>query len=301
MKFSIVFGLVSGTFFIIQLHAQTLESNQSLQRSMNPNITSLIEAERSFARLASDSNTHTAFLAFLADKSLMFRNGEIKNGKELYGNVKDDQGLLTWEPIFADVAASGDFGYDTGPSEFRKSRSDEKPVYYGDFVSVWEKASNNQWKVILDLGTGHDEPKAKPALTVSAIPLTNDQRENKTDFKLELTAKEKNFIASFSQSGVGAYSSVISKEARFFRAGTMPLITYPAIQEMLNQQNNSKKITYQLVDGNVAQSGDLGFVYGTATVEFFDNTKKIEKTNYVRIWKKENSLNWKIVVDVLLK
>jgi ketosteroid isomerase-like protein len=300
MKFSIVFGLISGIFFLFPLHAQTLESNQSLKRSMNLNLASLIEAERSFARLANDSNTHTAFLAFLADKSLMFRNGEIKDGKELYGSVKDDQGLLTWEPCFADVAASGDFGYDTGPSQFRKTRTDEKPVYYGDFVSVWEKASNNQWKVLLDLGTGHDEPKTKPALTVSTIPLTNDQRENKTDFKLELTDKEKNFIAFFGQAGVDAYSPVISKEARFFRAGSMPLITNTAIREMLDQQIKNKKITYQLVDGQVAQSGDLGFVYGTATVEFLD-TKKVEKTNYVRIWKKENGRNWNIVVDVLLK
>ena len=300
MKFAIVFGLVSGVFFLSRLHAQTLESNQSPQKSMNPNLASLIEAERSFARLASDSNTHTAFLAFLADKSLMFRNGEIKDGKELYGNVKDDQGLLTWEPCFADVAASGDFGYDTGPSQFRKARTDEKPVYYGDFVSVWEKASNNQWKVVLDLGTGHDGPKAKPALTVSTIPLANDQRENKTDFRLQLTEKEKNFITSFEQAGVDAYSPVISIEARFFRAGSMPFITNTAIREMLDQQIKNKKISYQPMDAHVAQSGDLGFVYGTATIEFLD-TKKVEKTNYVRIWKKENAKDWNIVVDVLLK
>ncbi len=300
MKFSVVFGFVSSMFVTFSLNAQTLEHHQSSQRSINPNITSLVESERAFARLASDSSTHTAFLAFLADKSLMFRNGEVKDGKELYGNVKDDQGLLTWEPCFADVAASGDFGYDTGPSEFRKTRSDEKPVYYGDFVSVWVKQSNHQWKVILDLGVGHSEPKSRAALAISAIPLTNDQRENKTDFKLELTAKENDFIASFVQSGVAAYASVISKEARFFRVGTMPLITNTAVQEMLNQQIKNKKITYQLVDGQVAQSGDLGFVYGTATIEFLD-TKKVEKTNYVRIWKKENGQNWNIVVDVLQK
>jgi ketosteroid isomerase-like protein len=290
-KSALVFIL--GIFFINAVHAQ-------MEEKVANNVKSLLEAERSFARLANDSNIRCAFLYYLDDSAIIFRNGEIVNGKEVYKTNNNNKALLTWEPVLADVSASGDFGYDTGPSEYRNLRSYEKPVYFGDFISVWTRQTDGNWKVILDLGIGHHEPQNKEKLTASAILLRNDRRDYKIDFKKELTSREKSFIKSFDEEGIDAYMPLISDEARFYRAGSMPLIKPDSIKEMLNLQKSNKKIIYQLVDGNTAQSGDLGYMYGTATIEFLD-TKKVEKTNYLRIWKKEDGSNWKIVIDALLK
>jgi ketosteroid isomerase-like protein len=273
----------------------------SSQKITNKDLQMMINTELAFAKLAKDSCTRTAFLAYLADESVMFGGGQPHNGKKQYEKMTKNESLLSWEPVYADISASGDFGYDTGPWEYRKTRSDDQPAYYGDFVSVWQKQPDGAWQLMVDLGISHSKPEGEsPKLRTTALIPKSVQPNQHIDFKSELISREKDFIKSFSQAGDTAYISVISGEARFFRDGLPVLVNSHDIKQMLLAQNKNKKITYTLINGDAASSGDLGYVYGMVTIESTDGAnKKIQNTNYQRIWKKEDGKNWKIIADVI--
>ena len=51
------------------------------------------------------------------------------------------------------------------------------------------------------------------------------------------------------------------------------------------------------MDTDVSESGDLGFTYGKVKIESKDGN--MEKACYLRVWKRESGMNWKIVLDVI--
>jgi hypothetical protein len=54
---------------------------------------------------------------------------------------------LEFTPTRADVSASGDVGYTTGPYQANMTGTPEQ----GKYVTVWKKQSDNQWKVMEDI------------------------------------------------------------------------------------------------------------------------------------------------------
>jgi hypothetical protein len=62
----------------------------------------------------------TAFLNVLSDDAIVFQPGP-QNGRKASEAAKNKGGVLQWCPVLAVVAASGDFGYTTGPWMFNKT------------------------------------------------------------------------------------------------------------------------------------------------------------------------------------
>src|SRR5262245_52482272 len=86
--------------------------------SLSPDVASLIDAERAFARASAEKGTRAAFLVYLADDAVLFRPEPVK-GKSWYRAQAASTSSLVWEPEFADVSASNDLGYTAGPWAFR--------------------------------------------------------------------------------------------------------------------------------------------------------------------------------------
>src|SRR5262245_21280582 len=126
----------------------------------NSDWTSLVEAERAFAAASLSKGSRAAFLEFLAEDSILFRPGPV-SGKKWIEEHPAPSTLLTWEPIFADIAQSGDLGYTTGPWEIRPSNPQYKPSAYGHLFTVWKRQSDGTWKVALHLGISHSAPTGK--------------------------------------------------------------------------------------------------------------------------------------------
>jgi hypothetical protein len=122
-------------FLIITLSSflacfQKIDSNDSLR--------SLVEAERSFAKTSMEKGIRDAFLTYLADDAIIFRPKPVM-AKPFYAQRPNIPGSLNWKPVYADIASSGDFGYTTGPFEYRGHPEKEQADGYGFFVSVWKK------------------------------------------------------------------------------------------------------------------------------------------------------------------
>jgi ketosteroid isomerase-like protein len=253
---------------------------------------SMIEAEYAFSNSAKQTNTRDAFIAFLADSAITFGEHPRKGKKHLEKQAADPSWLF-WKPIYSDIASSGDFGFNTGPWELRKDRTGE-PVAYGQFISVWKK-ERGQWKAAIDIGVSHAKPSAQnDSLKTASLKLKNLQVVSKTPMQ-RIIAEEQKFIRDFSAKKGAAYASVLSAEARVFRHQHFPFLG----KEILTAKAYHP-IAYKFVDGELAPSGDMAYVYGKALVEVIDNGKKKKVDgNYMRIWKKEDGKTWKIVIDVV--
>ena len=60
---------------------------------------------------------------------------------------------LQWNPIYADVAASGDLGYTIGKWTRVVKDSTGAPVTaHGTYLTVWRKQKDGSWKVVADTG-----------------------------------------------------------------------------------------------------------------------------------------------------
>ena len=102
-----------------------------------------------------------AIIFYADDDMVKFSDGQFPVvGKmtfiEKYGD-KAGPKTLTWEPIDAEVANSGELGYTWGNWKFVQKDT----TYYGNYFTVWKKQIDGKWKVVLDGGN-------------STPPLTNN-------------------------------------------------------------------------------------------------------------------------------
>jgi ketosteroid isomerase-like protein len=122
----------------------------------------LIELETNFASDVA-KNGHAAFLTYFAEDGVeLVEGGGIDTKDDMRKQPPWPEGTsLTWKPVFADMAASGDLGYTYGTFEFHSKNKDGKPaVDYGKYTSIWKLQKDGSWKVVLDMGNASPNPKA---------------------------------------------------------------------------------------------------------------------------------------------
>ncbi len=110
----------------------------------------MVAAERAFAADAAARSTRDAFLAALADDSLVFQPGPT-SGQRTWAARTAAKDRLEWAPAMAEVAASGDLGYTVGPWRFTPEAA-KAPAATGWFFTIWRKQADGHWKVLLDHG-----------------------------------------------------------------------------------------------------------------------------------------------------
>lgn len=106
-------------------------------------------AELAFAKLASEKGISAAFLANLAEGSVIL--GPEPVDARIHYAKDQDPGSLAWWPNAVGLSASGDLAYSTGYWEYRTAR--DKPILVkGHFLSMWAKQADGTWKVAFDCG-----------------------------------------------------------------------------------------------------------------------------------------------------
>jgi len=126
----------------------------STENSLEMNRQELMDADKAFSKLSSEEGMNHAFLSYCANDGVLLLEGSMPVvGHESVKNLierSDDSGVkLTWEPIHAMVAESGDLGYTYGI--FSRYAVALDSTIKGTYVSVWVK-ENGDWKFVLDSG-----------------------------------------------------------------------------------------------------------------------------------------------------
>jgi ketosteroid isomerase-like protein len=118
----------------------------------------ILNTDKAFSELSKAKGMKHAFLEFAADEVVILRKNSFpqvgENAMaERFRSFSDTGFVLTWEPQFAAVAASGDLGYSFGIYTSTSKDSLGSPVVEkGTYVSVWKKNDEGKWKFVLDTG-----------------------------------------------------------------------------------------------------------------------------------------------------
>lgn len=287
MKYSTLLFLLLST----PLMAQEPDSSSA--------IFSMREAERNFAKASVSIGRNSAFTEYFAEKSLIYTDRWLTNGKQYSKERKASTVVLKWEPEFMDIAASGDFGVSTGPWEVQEYRPNSAPLATGYFLTVWKKQPDGKWKVILDGGSetpvtkNPDHRFSFPKGSDKAVknPFVSDAGVSATG----LLAAEKQLITEWTKMPVPAtYQHFLSPNSRIQLNGHLPTTDRDTINTLLT--GLGKKIIWKTEGSDIASSGDLGFTYGSLLTD--ENTGS-SKGHYVRVWKKDAKTGWKILIEMI--
>ena len=267
--------------------------------SMRPDIASLVEAEKEFAKTSVSRGMREAFLAYLSEDSILFRPGPVP-GKKWMEEHPARPGILTWEPIFADISKSSDMGYTTGPWEFRRQSFKEQPVAYGHYITIWKKPRFESWKVVLDVGISHPAHPAKErTLTVPEDQISRGKTLRKTDVGIEvesLLKMEDSLSKQISRKGIyAAYSALLIEDSRFYREDIFPIVGRAAIEDFLKKEEGSRNFLPE--KAFVSGACDLGYSYGQYKSQKTKGDPE-EPGHYVRIWKKNVKGQWRLALDI---
>lgn len=129
----------------------------ALANSQSDSTAALLKIENEFMKAAAEHGSQ-GYLSYYADDAVEVPNGAaILQGKENIAKtmsfLDNPDNHLTWAPVGADIAASGDLGYTYGTYEFRSKDKDGKPVVdHGKYTTIWKKQKDGNWKVTLDMG-----------------------------------------------------------------------------------------------------------------------------------------------------
>ena len=256
----------------------------------------MVKTEQAFSKMAEETNTRDAFLAFIADDGLLFRPGAVNGKKWMLEHPGpppgDKKPLLAWQPAYAGMAASGDMGFTTGPWEAKADINDEKPQGYGHFVTVWKKQADGTWKFVVDLGISHPQSGGPQTLWTPA-----DTSKKETFKPVDVAGARKSLLdrdqayegAALTQGLAKAFTAYASPDVRLYRENNLPFIGREASSAALAKTTGEVK--WHVIGGDVSQAGDLGYTHGTYEAAN-------EHGSYVRIWKKQNG-QWRIVMDVI--
>jgi ketosteroid isomerase-like protein len=128
-----------------------------------PDPSVLMEADRQFAADVAERGTD-AWVSWIAEDGAQIvpNAGEIRGHdavRELMAGLDDPSTSLTWQPLRAVLAASGDLGWTTGQYVSEATLPDGTVRRaQGRYVTIWRRQADGTWKVVMDLGN----PTANP-------------------------------------------------------------------------------------------------------------------------------------------
>jgi len=256
-----------------------------IEVSAQKGIDGLIQAEKKFAAYSVSNSTKEAFLKFLDSDGIVFDNGKPVNGIETWNKREKKPGVLNWSPQYAEIAASGDFGYTTGPWTFQPTSLSDSVVARGQYTTVWYINNNGEWKFLVDLGVSNT-----PVNSSTDVKNVNAEKQLSGPVPHPgLLGAENDFLKLAAENKIRAYEKYLSEKSILNRNGYLPAATSSDRNKLIELTPSS--IQYKVEGWEMSQLLDMGYAYGTTVIN-----GKTE--NYLRIWRWGYG-EWKIALEVL--
>jgi len=251
-------------------------------------VNSLIKVETYFSNQVAKLGLNKAMVEIAAKNGVVFRPNPL-NAIDYYSKQEPSDFELGWQPDFAIIAKSGDFGFTTGLFTVKKNES----VTYGQYLSVWKAEKNRKWQLIIDAGTNHKKPIEEPKPTFI----------NPSDYKYPKLIGPKKikmredivfstdllFGKALERSGNVSFNEFYAPNVRLLLPDVLPINGKANAIKFIDESNQRVSCYPTFTDR--AFSGDLAYTNGKASIG-------VNKYNYIRIWQIGEDMRWNIVVDM---
>jgi ketosteroid isomerase-like protein len=127
----------------------------------------LMAVDAAFSRHSAEHGMAAAFHAYAAEDAFKFEPGVgVLKGREAINRANADVPagfVLTWTPLSAEAAASGDMGYTFGRYESRRRLPDgTERRSSGHYMTLWRRQADGSWKWVFDTGVPDPAPATEP-------------------------------------------------------------------------------------------------------------------------------------------
>ena len=306
------------TVFSALLFLMSLKNSSAQEIDQHQYWLELSAADQTYADLAFDIGRAAAFLEFLGEGSVVFRNNRGPVDALVEYRTNEQVGELTWESHYIDVSRDGDLGLTAGPYEAINITEQDDPYSFGHLVSIWKK-NDGRWELMADM--------------IASIPgflnLNVEPEYKETQAVLDETAHPVMIVDANSD-----IQALIDADNLFglsinFRGGQRALLRYglentrvylpemaPAIGAeaassvygayLDNQLSTTVPISLTYMGGYLSTSKDMGYTYGIMRANQGevlalgeDENIKFFQASYLRQWRFHESNEWRIAVEVL--
>lgn len=143
--------IFTGVFTLILLSCAPSGEEKNLE------LNELIAIDSAFSAYSEANCYQEAFIKYCADDAVILKDKHHPiSGKAAIMAMYEsnaDSNNLTWQPVFAKLAASGDLGYTFGYYQYKVMQPGNKEkISAGTYVTIWEKQKDGSWKFVLDSG-----------------------------------------------------------------------------------------------------------------------------------------------------
>jgi ketosteroid isomerase-like protein len=150
---------VSGRIVVVGILALGCATSPQASRfGSSDGRTAIMDADRAFNRAAQERRGE-GWAAFFADTTMWpiqlapAGSGAAATRERSTRMWRNPNFTLEWNPIYADVAASGDLGYTIGKwTRTVKDSTGAATTAHGTYLTVWRKQKDGSWKVVADTG-----------------------------------------------------------------------------------------------------------------------------------------------------
>jgi ketosteroid isomerase-like protein len=276
--------------------ATAMLSTQVLFAQLPEKVGGLITADRNTAIVSKAEGPHIAFSSII-DKESVFYVPSAVNAFNYLNNRPNIPDVMTWEPNFALVSKSLEFGVTSGNLEFQKVGAIKR---YGQYLTIWKRNKKGAWKVDMRAEVeNYGKQKAKD-LTFQE-PDDSWYLKHRSQVRLkqreDIVLSTDQLFSTISKSNTeAAYKEFMADEVRFY---------YPWQNEMEGKTNVVNFIKKQRIDivteplkVGRAYSGEYAYSQGTATIHSKD---KAVKFNYIRVWQLKDDFQWRVILEMLFE
>ncbi len=271
----------------------SLISNSFAQVS-DGKVSSLVAAENYFAATVKEKGLREGFLKVSDGETVVFRPDPVQ-AEDFYNKKQEDPGELNWDPSYARISRSGDWGFTTGPYVYTSANDSAKS--FGQYLSIWQANRRYVWKLALNIGTPHGKPLAEPALNFTDArnyrffrQISQARLKQREDM---IMTTDRLFSNTLKKNLNLAYNTFLGDEARLIFPGFEPVTGKENINKFYEKQ--ALDIVTEPAIANRSIGSDLAYTYGIAQVT---QNNKTAKYNYVRIWESQEGFKWNVIVEL---
>lgn len=257
---------------------------------------SLLSVDRSAAVLSSRESAHAGLISVVDKESTFFVPSAV-NARNYLNNRPNLPDVLAWEPNFALVSRSLDWGMTSGPLEFQKIGAIKR---YGQYVTIWRRDKKGNWRVHVRAEVenyGKGEPAKMKLLEPDDEHYIKHRSTVRLDQRKEVVFQTDKLFSHILKADTRAgYKEFLADDVRFYFPWQPETIGRDNVISMLTKERI--EIDTEPEDVGRAYSGEFAYTSGTATVGLKD---KVVKFNYLRVWQVMDDFQWKIILEMMFE